>query len=382
MNSYIKGAFELFLKRLPLKNTIIFESIPDYSDNARAVFDELVKRGVNEEYSLVWAAHSDGVLPDDLKDLKNVVSVNMNSFKYKYYYSYTAKAFAVSNYFMQRRREEQYYIYLAHGAAFKAIKDKRYSVPDDCKGCDFCSYSDYISRYDVTNLNTYIKDVNVLETGFARNDVLFKENKKCKKLFETEKYIYWLPTFRQKKDDKTSVSSISVPFIYNTKWAEKINETAKQCGITLVLKPHPAQDLSKIRLDSLSNIKLIDNGFLDKNGIKNYELLAGASALLSDYSSVFYDYLLCDKPIGFCWEDYDEYLYKEGIIPDLMSVTDCGEKLYTADELCEFIKNVANGNDVCADKRNEIKDRIHKYTDGNSSKRIADIILQKVKGTQ
>ena len=106
MNSYIKGAFELFLKRLPLKNTIIFESIPDYSDNARAVFDELVKRGVNEEYSLVWAAHSDGALPDDLKDLKNVVSVNMNSFKYKYYYSYTAKAFAVSNYFMQRRREE------------------------------------------------------------------------------------------------------------------------------------------------------------------------------------------------------------------------------------------------------------------------------------
>ena len=377
--NFIKSIIAAAISKLPAKNIIIFESLPDFSDNTLAVFKEFINRGLNNNYKLVWTTHGAGELPEEMRSLKNVIAVNMDSAAYKYYYSFFAKGLVVSNYFMQKRRKEQYYIYLAHGAAFKGIKDKRYVVPEDCYGCDFCAYSEYLGKYDVNNLHTDIYDVSIIETGYARNDILFTENEKCSKLFDTEKYIYWLPTFRQKKDDKTSVSKISVPFIYDKENAEKINEVARNNNITIVIKPHPAQDMSFIDISDLSNIILIDNDFLIKNGINNYELLGNSSALLSDYSSVFYDYLLCDKPIGFCWEDFDEYVKNEGINDELLPLTECGEKLYTVDDLCEFIKNTAEGKDTAKDKRVEIKNKVHKFCDSNSSQRIADRIIEKIK---
>ena len=151
--NFLKKAAERVITLFPLKNIIIFESIPDYTDNTRAVFDELVRLGANRTYQLVWTTHGEGVLPDELRTLKNVKAVNMNSPLYKYYYSYFARALIVGNYFMQRRRGTQYYLYAAHGAAFKGIKDRRYSVPKDCYGCDFCVLSEGLGVYDVQNLN-------------------------------------------------------------------------------------------------------------------------------------------------------------------------------------------------------------------------------------
>ena len=58
---------------------------------------------------------------------------------------------------------------------------------------------------------------------------------------------------------------------------------------------------------TLSNLVFINDAFLSDNGIINYELLGVADALLTDYSSVYYDYLLLDRPIGLCWDDYEEY---------------------------------------------------------------------------
>ncbi len=377
MNIFIKNTAEKFLLLKPLKNIIVFESNPDFTDNSRALFDEMIKRKVNDNFLLLWATHNSSELPNDLKNIKNVEFADINSFKYKYYYSYYARAFAVSNIFLNKRREEQYYIYLAHGAAFKAIKDKRYSLPKECYGCDFCAYSEFSGKYDAENLNANVNDVNIIETGYPRNDVLFEKNNKCKALFNTEKYIYWLPTFRQKSGDNSSVSSISIPFIYNSEDLEKINNTADESNITLVIKPHPAQDLSKIKINNLSNVKFIDESFLTENKVSNYEVLADSCALLSDYSSVFYDYLLCDKPIGFCWEDYEIYVKNEGINPDLIEFTECGDKLFTADDLCAFIKDVTLGNDKLKEKREEIKNKVHKYTDSNSASRIVDYLISK-----
>ena len=33
---------------------IVFESLPDFSDNTRAVFDEMVRRGINKKYKFIW----------------------------------------------------------------------------------------------------------------------------------------------------------------------------------------------------------------------------------------------------------------------------------------------------------------------------------------
>ena len=41
-----------FLKLI--KPSIVFESIPNFSDNTRAVYDELVARGYGKKYRLIW----------------------------------------------------------------------------------------------------------------------------------------------------------------------------------------------------------------------------------------------------------------------------------------------------------------------------------------
>ena len=378
MNNFIKSAAEGIINKKPLKNIIIFESRPDFSDNSRAIFDEMVRRGINNDYLLIWTTHENCALPTELAGIKNVVALQMDSAKYKYY-SYFAKAILVSNYFMQKRREEQYYIFLTHGLAMKGIKDNRYCVPDYCFGCDFAALSKESGELDAEMLGAEKGDVNVVELGFARNDKLNIKDEKVRALFGGNKIIAWLPTFRQNKSDSSSHSSISVPFLYDENSAQAINDCAKENGVTLVLKPHPLQDVSVIEDMKLSNIRLVDEDYLNENGSDTYGLLANSDALLSDYSSVYYDYLLCDKPIGLCLEDIEEYKESEGLKVDFEENAVGAEKFYKASELCDFIKAVANGEDRLSDKRNEIKNKIHKYSDFKFSERTVDYIIKKIK---
>lgn len=100
--------------------------------------------------------------------------------------------------------------------------------------------------------------------------------------------------------------------------------------------------------------------------------------MISDYSSVYYDYLLCDKPIGLCFDDFDEYNKNEGFTVDPNFILAGGEKIYNAQDMCDFIERIANGEDKLKDKRNEIKNLCHLYKDDKSAKRVADYILNKI----
>ena len=86
-----------------------------------------------------------------------------------------------------------------------------------------------------------------------------------------------------------------------------MNDVLKKHNILLVLKPHPAQDLSVIKTENLSNFVIFTNEDLNKNNISLYEFLGQTDALITDYSSVYYDYLLTDKPIAITTDDLEEY---------------------------------------------------------------------------
>ena len=58
---------------LPLKNVIVLESKPDFADNTKAVFDEMIKRRVNEKWKLVWVVSKD---KQSFPKLKNVRYIN------------------------------------------------------------------------------------------------------------------------------------------------------------------------------------------------------------------------------------------------------------------------------------------------------------------
>ena len=49
----MKKILEHFFGKLKLKDIIILESAPDFSDNTKAVFDEMVRREINKKYKFV-----------------------------------------------------------------------------------------------------------------------------------------------------------------------------------------------------------------------------------------------------------------------------------------------------------------------------------------
>ena len=47
----------LYSKKLRLKPYILMESNPDFADNTKAVYDEIIKRGLNLKYKVIWAVN-------------------------------------------------------------------------------------------------------------------------------------------------------------------------------------------------------------------------------------------------------------------------------------------------------------------------------------
>ena len=99
--------------------------------------------------------------------------------------------------------------------------------------------------------------------------------------------------------------------------------------------------------------------------------------MLTDYSSVYFDYLLCNKPIGLVWEDIDSYRNNPGFALDLDYYMKAAEKIYNVDELSHFIEDVACNRDSLKSEREEINRLANYSCDGENTKRVVDFIIDK-----
>ena len=119
----------------------------------------------------------------------------------------------------------------------------------------------------------------------------------------------------------------------------------------LMIKMH-AVETSKI--DDINNCIFLD-AKCDISVFMKY-----ADCLITDYSSVYFDYLVFDKPIVFYPYDYDFYVNSDrGLMVDYNEFTP-GEKVYTIKELYLCISNICSGNwqDSYSSARNELKKKV------------------------
>ena len=101
-------------------------------------------------------------------------------------------------------------------------------------------------------------------------------------------------------------------------------------------------------------------------------MMAKTDAMITDYSSVFIDYLLLDKPMGFIATDFAEYEQSRGVpFDDFLEILP-GQLIYTLDDFKGFITNVKNSVDLYKQKREKLLPQVHDYTDGKSCERIKD----------
>ena len=192
-----------------------------------------------------------------------------------------------------------------------------------------------------------------------------------------QKIAVWYPTFRQHKNGSATACQNALPILNCAENARKLNEVARKNNVLLVVKPHFAQDISYITDCNLSHIRFINDSFFAEHDISSYEFVGSCDALITDYSSIYYDYLLCDKPIAAIWEDIEEYRANPGFAVDVDYYVKGAEKVYTLDDFESFIDRLANGVDLLREERAEINALVNQSTDGKNAARVADFIIEK-----
>jgi len=149
-----------------------------------------------------------------------------------------------------------------------------------------------------------LKSKNVLKTGLPRCDILFSQKtepiiKNIRKTFEGCKIIFYMPTFRTALINN-KIFNPFLDFNFDEKtFFKKLDEH----NYIFLYKPHFIDESVNINLKHSRFIYIKDHDFDDL-----YLLLKDIDILMSDYSSVYFDFLVTKKPVILAPFDYEEYL--------------------------------------------------------------------------
>lgn len=370
---------KLIYKKYPkifVKNYIIFESNPDMSDNSLAIYNYFLKQKLNNKYKLVWFV-------DDPKKFKNYNVKNVKFVKLfpqtlfgkikTIYYNYSARLIIDCNKYVHKKHINQTRIHLLHGIGYKKVDE----YLSQCGEADyFILPGNYFFEFLAKKFNNSVNKFRDL--GFARNDALFKNIniKKKLNLQKNCKLILWLPTYRKHKNkNEINISDTLIPIYDNLEKLKKLNEYLIENNIYIYLKPHPAQDISSLIHEKLSNFKIILDSDLHDLGVNLYEFLSGTDSLITDYSSVYFDYLLKKNIIGVTLDDYD--YYKKYLSCKNYDEIISGEHIYNEKDFMKYLKNLKNDNYDKKKYEEELK-KYHTHLDGNSAKRLYEFIIKNI----
>lgn len=263
-----------------------------------------------------------------------------------------------SNNFIKVLSDKQIKIQLWHGIPLKRM-NRLVDVVYDYH----ISTSDFVNK---SSLSEVIEAKKHLDLGYPRNDLLIKEHDSLDLclvdmniyyLSKKEKIVVYMPTHRE------SAFSFNDSKILFPLDLEKINIFMKSINTYFILKLHPFVSSLFDGLE-FSNIKF----YPSQNDI--YPVLKYTDILVTDYSSVYFDFLLVDKPIIFFDYDYKEYSSNmNGFVYDYESCAP-GKKVKTQVELEKEIKDLFLDNDTFKDKRKKVLNKFFNYKDDKSSFRI------------
>jgi len=228
------------------------------------------------------------------------------------------------------------------------------------------SSSEYVSKVLQTAFGKGKEQVVI--NGSPRNDIILKAKEtaiisKVKKDNKDSKIIGYFPTFRENEDflSKTFDESFY-----------QLNEVFESINLTLLVKVH-FRYINELLLDQVKYSRII---FLKEDECEdiNY-LLPHLDLIITDYSSVFYDYLILDRPIIFTPFDLETYSSKDkGLYEDYFKATP-GVKCFNWDEVGLMMKeNFGNQNDEYKERRMKVRLQMNHFVDMKNCERIVEFV--------
>lgn len=190
----------------------------------------------------------------------------------------------------------------------------------------------------------------VLLTGNPRTDQLWRgiDPDRLAGLGITGRFVVWMPTFRRARP-VGAMRTKSGAVAEDRAGLADLARGLAAFGVQLVVKPHPMDADRR----GWPGAVMVDEAGLAAAGVSLYELLGASSGLVTDYSSVWVDYLLTDRPIAFLVPDRDSYDRK--LFPADVLDWAPGEVVDLADEpFAEFLEDLAADGRLGTERRRTV----------------------------
>lgn len=365
---------------------VMMASNPDFSDNARALFDYMINQKEFEEWEFVWVVKQGFCKPKESKArfILNSDSAFSKDGLIYYYHLFTSKyLFCTHSHFVAANPKKQVSVCLWHGTMLKricAMNEREKNQPRKDQYRYFVSSSKFYVDFFCKSF--LCKSEQVLISGYPRNDFLFQDtnilsglgiDKAC-----FDKIVVYMPTFRTPVGRSYTDSDARVQTCFNLDDKSSmlaLSNRLKNQNMLLVVKWHPADTRQGLSIN-MPNIMFVNNYFFATCGLQVYHLLHYADALITDYSSVFCDYMLLDRPIAFDIADMESYADNRGFVFDKPLDYMPGYIIKNGHDLNVFIDDIANGVDKSANKRHELYSVYNDFCDDQASARIVNLTIQ------
>jgi len=219
-------------------------------------------------------------------------------------------------------------------------------------------------------------------TGQARQDCMGfakgKENifRVIPELKKYKKLILFAPTFRRTSYLRVGNYCKENLFGLPNLDGEVLDKILEEQGAAIVVKLHQLEE-NNFNLQDIAFCKhcyLIKTRELIYADLQMCDILNAFDAMIGDYSSLIYDYLILDRPIIFNIADKDEYSQKQGFTFNNLDYWMPGEKVFTFDSLLAAIKTALTDPEKYGKERREIIAHKYDFNDSNAAKRCLEAI--------
>lgn len=365
---------------LPVKkNVIFFESNVgrNYTGNPKAIYENMVAEGLDKSYLCVYSLEN-----PETKVPGNVKKVKRLRLAYFYYMAIAGIWISDSRFpeFIRKRKQTKY-IQTWHGTPLKKLALDMESIHMDGES----SLEEYKEKFRknshtwdyLISQNRFSTDVftrcfdfhkEMLEYGYPRNDVLFLKNTedqiiKLKKKYGIptgKKVILYAPTWRDNEFYGNNRYKFNQALDY-----VKLKKALSKDYVFLVKCHYLVQDAI-----DWTPYKGFVYSFDSKIDIADLYLVS--DYMITDYSSVMFDFSILKRPMFFFAYDLKEYKDElRGFYFDYFSEIP-GPISQTTDELISRILNYKE--DEWKEKYEAFSDKFNTFDQGNAAKQVIELI--------
>ena len=372
------------------EKTILFEVFGgrNYSCSPKYIYEKMLTMPEFKDYTFVWSFKD--IDAHEIKKTDNLILVKHASKEY-YKYCASSKYWIVNSIMGEhiKKKKNQIYVQCWHGTPLKrlrndievtgsvlnTIKEIRKRNDRDSSRFDYFlspskfATEKFISAFNLKNLGK--KDI-IIEEGYPRNESLFtytdEDVKRIKEKFgvpNDKKVIFYLPTFR----DNQHTSGVGYTYSINIDF-DRLKEKFSDKYVILFSAHYfvaNSIDLSKYEGFVINANKKLD----DIN-----ELYIISDIIMTDYSSVFFDFANLKRPMLFYMYDLDSY--KNNLRDFYMDLDELpGPIAKTQEELEYNLENIEEISSKYKEKYKKFNEKFNYLDDKDATERVINKIFKK-----